>query len=472
MSADVRDRHVVVVGAGVTGLTAALRLLESTPSAPAVTVLESSARIGGKISTTSFAGLDHVEEGPDAYLARVPDAVALTRRLGLDVTNPATGHAAVFRRGLHRVPEGLVLGVPSGVGSLARSDLFGWRGKIRAALEPLVPRGTDDDSIGHLVRHRFGGEVQDYLVDPLVGSIYAADTDRFSLAMVPQLAELARGRSLLVAARRRSRSVPAAGTSPVFETPRLGLGRLVDALRERITELGGRIVTDAAVVSIARDATRPEPSYLVDTALGSHRADAVVVTAPARHSSPIFRSLSPDAALGLAGMDHASVAIVIALVDGRRLESLGDLSGYLVPKPEQRHVTAVSFASNKWAHWRPADGSRILRISIGRDGNDDSVREWDDERLVATAVDEFAHHTGTPVTPTATRVVRWVESFPQYRPGHLGRLDAIERHLAEDAPGVVLAGASHRGIGIPACVAQADAAASRVLAHLTGAARR
>ena len=123
----------------------------------------------------------------------------------------------------------------------------------------------------------------------------------------------------------------------------------------------------------------------------------------------------------------------------------------------------MSFASNKWAHWRPADGSRILRVSIGRDGVDESpVREWSDERVVTTVVDEIESHLGVTVRPTESKVVRWIESFPQYRPGHLDRLAAIEKALHDDAPGVVLAGASHRGIGLPACVAQAEDAASTI----------
>ncbi|MFM8650679.1 MAG: protoporphyrinogen oxidase [Actinomycetota bacterium] len=447
--------HVVVVGGGITGLTAAYRLSQVGAR---VTVLEADDVVGGRIRTGSFAGLDHVEEGPDAYLARVPHAVRLVRDLGLDTTNPRTGHAAVHHRGLHRIPDGLVLGVPSDIGRLAASDLLSRRGKLRAAFEPFVPRTDHRDSIGALVRGRFGDEVHERLVDPLVGSIYAADTDRFSLAMVPQLAELASSRSLLLAARRRLGSHRPEG--PVFETPASGLGTVITALVTAIDAAGGVVRSSAGVESIERDAAR----YRIQTIDGREEvADAVVVTSPARHSSRMLADLSPAASQGLAKMDHASVAMAILRVEARPLAAFDELSGYLVPKPDQRHVTAMSFASNKWAHWRPADGSHILRISIGRDGVDESpVREWSDDRIVTTVVDEVETHLGVAVRPTETKVVRWVESFPQYRPGHLDRLDAIEKALRDAAPGVVLAGASHRGIGLPACVAQAEVAASTI----------
>mgnify|MGYP006275112013 FL=1 len=450
---------VVVIGGGITGLSTAHRLAKR---GIAVNVLEAAPTLGGKVRTGSFAGLDHIEEGPDAYLARVPHAVDLAHELGLTVTNPRTGHAAVFHGGLHRIPEGLVLGVPTDIGRLAASDLLTWRGKTRAALEPILPRTDAGDSIGALIRGRFGDQVHERLVDPLVGSIYAADTDRFSLEMVPQLADLASSRSLLLAARRRAKATPASG--PVFETPANGLGTLIDALVRSIETSGGRITTGAVVNGIERDGDK----YRVHTSIGNESvATAVVVTSPARHSAPLFDRLSPTAGQGLAVMDHASVAMAILRVDGRALGKFSELSGYLVPKPDQKHVTAVSFASNKWAHWQPSDGSRILRVSIGRDGADEApVREWSDEKVIDAVLHDLHAHTGVSVRPIESKVVRWIESFPQYRPGHLQRLGAIEKALAHEAPGVILAGASHRGIGIPACVAQAEAAAAAIADRL------
>jgi oxygen-dependent protoporphyrinogen oxidase len=152
------------------------------------------------------------------------------------------------------------------------------------------------------------------------------------------------------------------------------------------------------------------------------------------------------------------------------LEPFTGLSGYLVPKPVQDRVTAVSFGSNKWAHWKPADGSMILRVSMGRDGapSDDLINTWDDEQLVQQVLDEVACHTGVSITAADHRVTRWPHSFPQYRPGHAKIVDKLEKSLLANAPGIHLAGASMRGIGIPACVSQANRAAEVTLRRLTG----
>ena len=460
------DRHVVVVGAGVTGLTTAHTLL-AEPDAPRVTVLEAADRTGGKIRTSSFAGLDAVDEAADAYLIRVPWVVDLVRELGLgdELTNPATGSAAVWHGRMHPIPAGLVLGVPSDLASLARSRLLSWRGKARAAMEPLLPRTDPGDCIGHWVRSRFGGEVHERLIDPLVGSIYASDTDRSSLAAVPQLAALAGPRSALLAARKmRPRGAGPAG--PVFEAPLRGMGALTDALAQSIRQRGGSINTGARVEHIERvgraaGSGSGAGGYCVAAAgVALDEADAVVVTSPAGPSAPLLAPLSGDAAALLGGVDHAGVVMVTATVPAESWPEALAYSGYLVPKPDQRSVTAVSFASNKWPHWRPADGSMLLRISLGRDGL--NVDDWDDERIVDAAVSEVGGHLGLDLQPGAVRVSRWPGAFPQYRPGHFERVDSLERALAADAPGVLVAGASHRGIGIPTCVQQGRRAAGLV----------
>ncbi|MGB7880806.1 MAG: protoporphyrinogen oxidase, partial [Ilumatobacteraceae bacterium] len=215
------SRRIAVVGAGISGLAAALALRDADPDTDVV-VYESTDRLGGRIATSAFAGVADVDEGADAFLARVPEATALADRVGLggDLVSPEPVGAAVWRDGLHPIPDGLLLGVPGRLRPLATTKLLTWRGKARAALEPLLPRtSTEADSIGAFVRARFGDEVHEYLVDSLVGSIYATDTDRFSLAEVPQLAALAAGnRSLLLAARRQraAQGTATAATSPIF----------------------------------------------------------------------------------------------------------------------------------------------------------------------------------------------------------------------------------------------------------------
>jgi protoporphyrinogen/coproporphyrinogen III oxidase len=445
------DRHIAVVGAGITGLAAALAAVDAGAQ---VTVFESDDRLGGLIRTAPFAGHAAIDEGADAVLARVPWGVDLAGRVGLEnaLTSPATGKAAVWWNGLHDIPEGLLLGVPTGIRGLARSPLLTTRGKVRAATEVLRRRiGPEVDTIGHYVRARFGDEVHERLVDPLIGSIYAADTDDFSLAAVPQLAELAgRSRSVLLSARIR----PPAAQGPVFYAPRQGVGALVDAAGAAIMAGGAAINYRSPVVELAADGQR----WRVNGEL----FDGVILASPARHAAALLTVVSPAASTTLRAIPTADVVVLtlaVPLVDWP--DRLSMLSGYLVPKPQQRLVTAASFASQKWAHW--ADGQQvILRVSLGRDGL--PVLHLGDDELIAVALDDLRRHSGVDLQPSAIRITRTPHAFPQYRPHHGTTIAAAERSLPA---GLALAGASYHGIGIPACIRSGQAAATAVLGSPT-----
>ncbi len=441
------DRHIAVVGGGIAGLASAHAAIESGAR---VTLFEAGDRFGGVILTSPFAGQPAIDEGADAFLARVPWAVDLARKvsLGESLTSPATGKAAVWWDVLHDIPEGLLLGLPTGFGGLARSSLMSWHGKLRAASE-VLRRRTDiaPDSIGNYVRARFGNEVHERLVDPLVGSIYAADTDHFSLAAIPQLSELAvRSRSVLLGSRRPA----AAPSGPVFFTPLAGVGALVDAVAAAVTVRGGDLRCGVAVSELAADGER----WRVD----GESFDGVVLACPARVASMLLSPLEPSTASTLAAIPTADVALLtLAIASEGWPARLRDLSGYLVPKPQQRLVTAVSFGSQKWAHWS-SDEQLILRVSLGRDGL--AALHLTDDELLAAALDELRVHLGFDVAPTAVRVSRWPSAFPQYRPHHGTVLAAAERSLP---PGLSLAGASYHGIGIPACVRSGQQATATAL---------
>ena len=443
--------RIVVVGGGISGLTAGLAIADAAPQAE-VEVLEADDRLGGKLKTTPFAGRAAVDEGADAFLRRVPHGLALAQRIGLagDLTSPTGASAAVWHDGLHPIPDGLLLGVPADIVRLAASSLLSWRGKARAALEPLIPRTRAEDSIGTLIRARFGDEVHERLVDALVGSIYAADTDRFSLAMVPQLATLAgKGRSLLLSAR-AMRAGTGSTPGPVFAAPTGGMGALADAVAAAARSRGVAVREGTPVTSIRRDGT----AWRVD----DRSADVVVLATPAAATAPLVTAAAPDLAAALASMHHAGV-VIVTLAVGDWPERLRGRSGYLVPKPVQRTVTAVSFGSQKWAHW--AGDGEVLRVSLGRDGHD--VTGWTDDELVDASIAELDRHLGVDVSPTEVRVSRWPAAFPQYRPGHERWLAAID---AATPPGLFLTGASYRGIGVPACIADAERVATAVAGSL------
>jgi oxygen-dependent protoporphyrinogen oxidase len=451
--------RVAVIGAGITGAATAHRLVDADLRSEVgqVVLFDSDDRVGGRIGGTPFAGLDAVDAGADSFLARVPDAVGLAHDVGIgdELVHPQPVGAAVWYDGLHDIPDGLVLGIPGNPLSLARSGLLSWRGKVRAGLEPVLPRSsTDHDNIGRYVRARFGDEVHERLVDALVGSIYATDTDNFSLAEIPQLAALTDDRSLLLAARRvarRSVGTASAAAAPIFAAPRGGMRHLVQATVDTFGQLGGQL-------RLGREVTveRSGSTWRVD----GDEFDAVVCALPADRAARLLDGFPPSANEA----DRADVVMVTLHVSAQEFpERLRGRSGYLVPKPVQRDVTAASFGSQKWAHWAPPDGGEILRVSLGRDGA--PVLHLDDDEIVTRALDDLQVHLGVSFAPIDVRLTRWPGAFAQYRPHHRRWVDTVRSNLA---PGVFVAGSSYDGIGIPACIRSGRTIADRVVASGSG----
>jgi oxygen-dependent protoporphyrinogen oxidase len=454
-------RRVAVVGGGISGVTAALELAEAGVE---VDLYEAGERLGGRIATSPFAGLPHVDEGADAFLARVPEAVALARRVGLgdDLVSPEPVGAAVWHDRMHPIPDGLVLGLPGRLGPLATTGLLSWRGKLRAACEPLLPAtSTAPDAVGAFVRARFGDEVHERLVDALVGSIYATDTDRFSLAEVPQLAALAAGGRSVMLSARRQRTVAGTATAAagaVFATPRAGVAALTAATATAAEHAGATIHPASPVERIER----VDGGWSVNAPGGQRCVDAVILATPAEVTATMIGDDAPEAARLLRTAERADVIMVTLHVAADQWPvHLRSLSGYLVPKPVQRAVTAVSFGSQKWAHWRPPSGGEVLRVSLGRDGA--PVLHLDDDDVLDAVLADLGRHLGIDLAPLDVRINRWPGAFAQYRPHHRAWVQAVDDALPAH---VAVTGASYRGIGIPACVRDATATARRVLTNL------
>ena len=451
--------HVAVVGGGITALAAARTLALAGAT---VTVVEPD-QVGGKLRASAFDG-SRLDDAADAFLARVPEGVELCRSLGIDgdLVSPSARRAYVWSEGaLRLLPEEQVLGVPTDLDALGESGILSADGLIAARRDlerPLVaPEG--DVTIGSVMRDRLGDEVSERLVDPLVGGINAGDTDHLSLAAtVPQLdAAVRSGAASLIAACRVQRAAVTDRSAPVFFAPRGGMIALVEALQADLSERG---VTWRAAA--AQQLERAGVGHEIPLDDGSAlTADAVVLACPAPTAGDLLGSAAPEAAALLASIPYASVAMVSLAVRPDDIDRPLDASGYLVPRTEGRTLTACSWTSAKWAHLH-GDDTVWLRASVGRDGAAAPVHLPDDE-LLAVVLADLRATMALRGTPVETRIRRWVDSFPQYRPGHLGRVAAIEADVAVHAPRVAVAGAALRGLGVPACIRQGQEAARHVL---------
>jgi oxygen-dependent protoporphyrinogen oxidase len=458
--------HVVVVGGGISGLAAAHRL---AGAGARVTLLEASPRLGGKLHADEIAGVP-VDLGAESILARRPEAVALAREVGLgdDLEPPAVLGAALWTRGrLRPMPKGHVMGVPGDLGPLAASGVISATGLARIPLDHVLPRTPVDGdvAVGAFVAARLGHEVVDRLVEPLLGGVYAGNAYEISLrAAVPQLYEAARtGRSLIEAARDIQRKAAAsAGTGPVFNGIRGGIGRLPLAVADACRAAGVVIETSAPVRELRRTGPHGWQVLLDDRTLD---ADAVVLAAPAPVAARLLGAESPAAAADLDSVDYAGMALVTLAYRRTDLLRLPESSGFLVPPVDGRTIKASTFSSRKWGWQDRASGdTMVLRTSVGRHG-DEADLAWDDADLVRLSREDLAEAVGLRAAPVAARVTRWAAGLPQYPVGHVDRVARIREQVAK-LPGLAVCGALYDGVGIPACIGSGQRAAAEVLATL------
>lgn len=456
---DVRKR-VAVIGGGIAGLAAAVRLRDLMPAATDIIVYEQGGVLGGKLRTGELGGLP-VERGAESFLTSGPDggesaAVALAKRLdlGASLVHPAAIPAALSIAGhLTPIPAGTLTGVPadpSGLGPVARAD----PARDRDDGRPLLAPGQDI-AVGELVRSRYGEQIVDRLVDPLLGGVYAGRADRLSLEVtMPQLAETARVEHTLQAAVRAAQAKRRRAAGPIFTAVDGGMIRLVAAAA---AASGARISLGLPVRDISRTAhgwrllLGPAPAPQTDD------VDAVVLAVPARPASRLLAGISAETAEAVGVLDYASVALVgLALPPGTPLP---ELSGFLVPPSEGTLVKAATFFTRKWPHLDRDSGPVIVRASLGRAGEQERL-QFDDGVLLERARRELGELIGGELPPPAASwIQRWGGGLPQYAPGHRERVA-----FARDAlpPGLALAGAAFDGVGIPACIASGERAAEDV----------
>jgi protoporphyrinogen/coproporphyrinogen III oxidase len=451
--------RVVIVGGGISGLSTAYYLARRGVGS---TLIEQRGRLGGVIDTERIQGCV-LEAGPDSFISQKPWALQLIRELGLgsDVigSNDHLRVTYVLKNGrLVRLPDGLMLMIPTKILPMAASSLLGWRTKIRMGLEWFRQPSNGaapDRSVADFVADHYGREAVDYLAEPLLAGVYGGDPNRLSVTSVlPRFVELERKYGSLtkgVLHERRKAAKQAQG-SPLFQTLKGGLGQLVDALTAR-TRPALEVLRGAA-----ETIERQPAGYRIRVNGEWVPADHVVLAAQAYEAGALLGPADDRLAALLNSIPYSD-SITISLGYERtgfrhRLNGFG----FLIPKKERKLMVACTWVATKFSDRVPADKA-VLRCFAG--GEDAEALSLSDESLIAGIRGELRDIMGVTETPVITRIARWPRSMAQYTVGHGDRVREIEARL-EQLPGLHLAGNAYHGIGIPDCVRMAKEVADKI----------
>ena len=480
--------RIAVIGGGIAGLVAT----RSVAAACDVILFEQAETVGGKLETTELLGRP-IDLGPDAFITRAESGQRLCKELGLsdELLPPSSNSVAIFSKGaLRQMPKGIVLGVPTRISALRDADIVSKRSLLRAALDlisfvAVLPNdaleraatGLGDPSVADVFGRRLGHEILKTLIDPLLGGINASDVDALSLAAcAPQLLRRIEGRKSLMRALRNEPATFNPGPSrPPFVGLEHGMGSLARALERACQSAGAELHVNESVIALKRDSAN---RWRISTLNGTWDMDGVIVATPGFAAAKLLQGDEPELAAEITGIPYASVVTACFSFDEdavppqilERLRSVvptsndtGSVlagSGVLVPRDGAHLMTAATFTSSKWPR-SALPGQVVIRAFAGRHSDERAIR-LDDAELRRELLADLEAILGIKKPPTDFVLQRWTDALPQYVSGHLARMRRVREHL-DRSPTLGLAGAAYAGIGIPACIDNAEAAATRLL---------
>jgi oxygen-dependent protoporphyrinogen oxidase len=459
---------VAVIGGGISGLSAAHRIGELAAERGVrvrVRLLEAGSRLGGRIRTERVEGL-LLESGPDQFVTHKPAGLALCDRIGItdELVHFDTGSTPmqVIRHGRAiPLPTGFRLVAPTQFLPLIKTRLFSWRSKVRIAGERFVPprAKTDqrDESLGSFVTRRFGRELVERVVEPVVGGIFTADVDALSMEMaMPRFLQLEDKYGSVTRAIRELARSPKTGPKAAFCSLRGGLGRLVERLSSRLEP--GSVQFDAPVDRL--EVAAASGRWRVTSGGTVLDASAVILACPAEASAGLLADLDEPFAASLRVLNHAPCATINLVYPREAVRQSLNGFGFFVPAIERLSILACSYVNLKFPERAPAD-QLLFRVFVGG-ARQPQILEYDDEQLARLAHRALTGLLRIEGRPSFSSVARYPEAMPQYHVGYRSTADEIERRRQQH-PGLSICGAVTGAFGLPDCVAAGEKSAGQVV---------
>jgi oxygen-dependent protoporphyrinogen oxidase len=465
-----KKQKVVIIGGGITGLAAAYYLQKKAASQNLpfeVKLIEASHRLGGKMQTVVRDGFV-IERGPDSFLERKQSVLRLAKEVGIEdkLVNNSAGQSYIYaNQRLILMPGGSIMGIPTELAPFITTRLFSLAGKMRAALDLVIPRSklTEDQSLGQFFRRRLGDEVLENLIEPLLSGIYAGDIDQLSLmSTFPQFYEVEQKyRSLIIGMRKSTPKRPKNGSTSgkkkgMFLSVSTGLYSFVEAIEAKLepnSVLKGYRVDSLTKIGNSYELELNNKEKII--------ADSIVVTVPHYAAAAIFSKYGCFEPFE--NVPATSVATISLAFPEKAIKNDINGTGFVVSRNSDFSITACTWTHKKWPHSAPK-GKALLRCYVGRPG-DETIVDLSDDQIVRIVLDDLNKTMDITSSPEFAVVTRWKDSMPQYIVGHKERVETVKRSLAENFPGVFLAGSSYEGIGIPDCIDQAEAVVGKVLQY-------
>ena len=473
-----KGKRVLIIGGGITGLTLAYRLQEKffrSKENAEIILVESTPRIGGIIETEQKDGFIF-EKGPDSFFNSKPNVLSLCE--DLQIENRIIGTNPDYRRSfilqgdnLIPVPKGFYLMSPIAIGPFLASPLISIFGKIRMMFDLVLPRRNKlaDESLYDFVVRRFGYEAFEKIAQPMIGGIYSADPKELSLkATMPQFLELEeKYRSVILGLRQTmirkdDSSDVSSNTSGarygLFASFDRGMEVLTDSIKDKFRSIDLRLKSE--VTSIKKN----QEGWAIEIN-GNEilNVNTVCLTAINPKISQLIQNISPKFSSFFDVLDFGSLVTINFVFKKEQIKHSLDGMGFVVPDIENRNILACSFSSVKFPNRSPED-DLLLRVFV-KESELNNFSEKNDNLMIERVMKELRMILKIHGEPKHTDVNFYVKSTPQYKVGHLERIESLEESIRV-LPGLFFAGKGYRGVGISDCVVSADLTSQKVYEFL------
>ena len=456
----------VVIGGGITGLSTLYYLQKEVRAHRLDTklvLIEASGTLGGKIRTVTEGGFT-METGADSIVARKTNVAPWLEELGLNdqVVYNATGTSYIYtEEGLKKIPEGAVFGIPTGLQSLAESELVSAEGKVEALKDFYTPNETftHDDSLGRFLEAFLGEELVRKQIAPVVSGVYSGELNDLTIASTfPYLLDYKNKYGSIIQGLSENKQLYLGAANKKFISFKNGMSVLIDRLEE-LLKTDADIYKGTKAVSVESNGER----YTVTMGDGQTiEADYIVLSNSSRQAQELLKDKALEAEFDQL---HTKSMISIYLgfdVPDSRLPSDG--TGFISVRDSDLTCDACTWTSRKWEHTSKA--RKLLLRLFYKSSNPEYERlaKLSDEELKSVALKDVAKSLGITAEPVSAEVTKWHENMPNYHLKHREIVESLEHKLEVGYPNVILAGCSYYGVGIPDCIANGERTA-RVIAE-------
>jgi oxygen-dependent protoporphyrinogen oxidase len=437
------SKHVIVIGAGISGLSCAYRLSQLGAE---VTLLESTDRPGGLIGAIRKEGF-LFESGPQSFQT-TGLVLSLIRELGIEPDLQKADPRAARYILLH----GKLQKIPTSPQAMLTSSLLGVGSRWKILSEPFrkTRPPTGEESVAKFARRKFGDEILEYLVGPFVSGVYAGDPEKLSLkAAFPSLDEWEREYGSVLRGAKKSRKAPGVTPSSLCSF-RQGVARLPNAIAEN---LAGRVQTGITAKSLNRLSQNENGIFELHTERSREsatmQASTIVLATPAYVTAHLIAPISEHFGHTLSGIAYAPVAVVASGYYRQQAGEPMEGFGFLVPAKEKRQTLGTVWNSSLFPGRAP-DGAITVTSFTGGATNPEIVGEPEDQiaKIIQSENEHILKIVGSPVT---SAVWKYPRALPQYNLGH-GHIVETIRDAERQLPGIFFAGNYLEGPAVGKCI--------------------